>query len=312
MSDQIKLQQTSHFLVEHAKEIEGALGRVVSHALWIHKRLGNPIATWKDGEVVIVPPEDIVLSSEEKDPSGKLPEYLLILLAAYPEYRADAMVFANLGMKINQQKSEDSHAQAVISQCHVAWETFNSIQCLIAYDYGLGAMSLCRNLFELVIGTVFLIDNPDKLQDFVDYGKIIAYELAEEMGADQKYLQALRQKADYDTLKKRLGHNKWHGQKTVKGLSELIGMKKLYQSFYKESSSIAHGDSYVTLGYKRGDWRFSKDVRSWSKYREAALDFSFLSVAILYHKTVHSLKLPLVEDIHAVMGRLAEKGLIKF
>jgi hypothetical protein len=171
-------------------------------------------------------------------------------------------------------------------------------------------MSLCRNLFELVLGTVFLIDNPDKLQDFVDYGKIIAYELAEEMGADQKYLEAFRQKASYDMLKKRLGHNKWHGQ-SVKGLAEQIGMRKLYHSFYKESSSIAHGDSYVTLGYKGGDWRFSKDVRSWSKYREAALDFSFTSVAILYHKTVHSLRLPLVEDIHAVMGRLVQKGLLK-
>lgn len=310
MSDEINRPQTDNSLPEGVNEIESALGQAVSQALWTHKRLGNPIATWRNGDVVIVPPEEIVVPSKVSDHSEHLPEYLLILMAEYPEYRDDAIIFANIGMKINQQTSEDSHAQAVISQCHVAWETFNSIQCLIAYDYGLGAMSLCRNLFEIVIGTAFLIDNPDKLQDFVDHGKIIAYELAEEMGADQKSLQGFRQKANYDTIKKRLGHNKWHGQ-SVKKLAEQTGLEELYKSFYKEASSIAHGDSYVTLGHK-GEWRFSKDVRSWSKYRETALDFSFMSVAILYYKTVHSLRLPLVKDIHAVMGRLAQKGLIKF
>lgn len=309
MSDQIQRQRTTELLPEHAKEVERVLGRAISHALWTHKRLGNPIATWKDGGVVIIPPEEIVLSYEDNDGSEQLPEYLRMLLAEYPEYRDDAIVFANIGMKINQQKGEDPHTQAVLSQCRVAWETFNSIQCLVGYDYGLGAMSLCRNLFELVIGTAFLIDHPDKLRDFVDHGKVIAYELAEELGADQEYLQIFRQKIGYDELKNRLGYN-WHGQ-TVKKIAELIGAKELYRSFYKEASSIAHGDSYVSLGYNKGEWRFSKDVRSWSKYRETAVVFSFMSMAILYHKTVHTLKLPLVEDINAVMGRLVQKGLIR-
>jgi hypothetical protein len=51
-------------LYADAKDIEKVLRRAVDHALLMHRRLGNPIATWKDGKVVIIPPEEIVLSSE--------------------------------------------------------------------------------------------------------------------------------------------------------------------------------------------------------------------------------------------------------
>jgi hypothetical protein len=40
-------------------EIDEALRRAVREALLRHKKLGNPIAVWRDGKVVIVPPEEI-------------------------------------------------------------------------------------------------------------------------------------------------------------------------------------------------------------------------------------------------------------
>jgi hypothetical protein len=51
-------------LVQQADEIERILRQAVEHELSIHKRLGNPVAAWRDGKVVIIPPEEIVLSSE--------------------------------------------------------------------------------------------------------------------------------------------------------------------------------------------------------------------------------------------------------
>ena len=47
---------------EQAKAIERILQAGVQEALWTHKQLGNPIAISKDGKVVIVPPEEIVIS----------------------------------------------------------------------------------------------------------------------------------------------------------------------------------------------------------------------------------------------------------
>jgi hypothetical protein len=57
-------------LAEQAEAIELVLQEGVRRALSIHKRLGNPIAIWKDGKVVIVPPEEIVISPEFSDSEG--------------------------------------------------------------------------------------------------------------------------------------------------------------------------------------------------------------------------------------------------
>ncbi|MCE5264175.1 MAG: hypothetical protein LLG97_11645 [Deltaproteobacteria bacterium] len=40
---------------------EMAMKEAVAEALAEHKRLGNPIAVWRDGKAVWVPPEEIVV-----------------------------------------------------------------------------------------------------------------------------------------------------------------------------------------------------------------------------------------------------------
>jgi len=67
MSDSQKLILTNNYFAEHAVEIGEVLQRAVNHALLMHKRLGNPIASWKDGEVVIIPPEDIVIPPDDSE-----------------------------------------------------------------------------------------------------------------------------------------------------------------------------------------------------------------------------------------------------
>lgn len=64
MNDQNEVILTKDYFATHAKEIEKVLQRAVNHALLMHKRLGNPIATWKDGKVVIIPPEEIVVTTD--------------------------------------------------------------------------------------------------------------------------------------------------------------------------------------------------------------------------------------------------------
>jgi hypothetical protein len=62
-----EIKLTNRLFIDHGKSIEKVLQRAVNHALLIHKRLGNPIATWKDGKVVIVPPEEIVIPSDASE-----------------------------------------------------------------------------------------------------------------------------------------------------------------------------------------------------------------------------------------------------
>jgi len=65
MNTEIRL--TKRLFLDHGKDIEKVLQDAVNHALLMHKRLGNPIATWKDGKVVIVPPEEIVIPSDDPE-----------------------------------------------------------------------------------------------------------------------------------------------------------------------------------------------------------------------------------------------------
>lgn len=51
-------------VVKQAKEIELLLQRAARHELSIHKRLGNPVAAWRNGKVVIIRPEEITISAE--------------------------------------------------------------------------------------------------------------------------------------------------------------------------------------------------------------------------------------------------------
>jgi len=64
MNEQDRAVLTNEYFADHAKDIERVLRRAVNHALLTHKRLGNPIAVWKSGKVVIIPPEEIVISPE--------------------------------------------------------------------------------------------------------------------------------------------------------------------------------------------------------------------------------------------------------
>ena len=44
-----------------------AMQRAVRRALWQHKLAGNPVAVWRDGQVVWIPPENIPALPEDDD-----------------------------------------------------------------------------------------------------------------------------------------------------------------------------------------------------------------------------------------------------
>jgi hypothetical protein len=53
--------QTLADLLSEADAVENAVRESVHDALLMHKRLGNPVATWEDGRVVWIPADQIPL-----------------------------------------------------------------------------------------------------------------------------------------------------------------------------------------------------------------------------------------------------------
>ena len=58
-------------LFEDGRAIDEALREAARDARRLHKALGNPMATWQDGQVVWVQPEDIKIEDDsDPDPAG--------------------------------------------------------------------------------------------------------------------------------------------------------------------------------------------------------------------------------------------------
>jgi hypothetical protein len=60
------LEPTLKELFEDGRAIDEALKEAARDARRLHKALGNPMATWKDGHVVWIQPEDIVIDMESE------------------------------------------------------------------------------------------------------------------------------------------------------------------------------------------------------------------------------------------------------
>jgi hypothetical protein len=58
-------------LVTHGKEIEEVFRQAVRQELLKSKKLGHAIASWRDGKVVIIPPEEIPVSDEAEEVGGR-------------------------------------------------------------------------------------------------------------------------------------------------------------------------------------------------------------------------------------------------
>lgn len=56
--------------VVQGEPVVDALRRAARSALLEHKRAGNPIASWKDGEVVIIPADEIEVEETAPDSEG--------------------------------------------------------------------------------------------------------------------------------------------------------------------------------------------------------------------------------------------------
>lgn len=54
-------------MIKSQPQRQAAMRRAVQKAIRYHKFMGVPIVVWKDGKVVEIPPEEIVLRDEPND-----------------------------------------------------------------------------------------------------------------------------------------------------------------------------------------------------------------------------------------------------
>ncbi len=57
-------------VLEDTRQVTQRLAVAVREALLDHKRAGNPVAIWRDGKVVIVPPDEIIIEGAGHTKNG--------------------------------------------------------------------------------------------------------------------------------------------------------------------------------------------------------------------------------------------------
>ncbi len=57
-------------ILKDRPRVQKALRDAVQKAIHFHKLMGRPIIVWKDGKVVEIPPEEIVLHDESNGDAG--------------------------------------------------------------------------------------------------------------------------------------------------------------------------------------------------------------------------------------------------
>jgi hypothetical protein len=143
--------------------------------------------------------------------------------------------------------------KAVQGQVAVAAEHFGGILAASANGFGLPAEGATRNLFDLIVGTLYLIREPHLLVDFIEFGQLTFYRLMKNLSPElpQRQQALARDLAKYDAEIKQLEakfkkRNFWHGRQ-IRQIAQAAGMECLYNIFYKPASGITHGSSYPIL-----------------------------------------------------------------
>ncbi len=62
-------------LLKDRPRVQDALRKAVQRAIRFHKLMGRPIVVWRDGKVVEIPPEEIVVDADVLAEPPKIPPW---------------------------------------------------------------------------------------------------------------------------------------------------------------------------------------------------------------------------------------------
>jgi hypothetical protein len=223
----------------------------------------------------------------------ELPIYLQQIDERIPGFLKDLQPLMRATQQILAAPASDNLRKAVQAQVAVADQHFGGMLAASANGFGLPAEATARNLFDLVVGTLYLMRNPRLLDDFIEFGKLTFYRLMKNLSPESpQYQQSrLRDLAKYDAEIKRLEakfkkKNSWHGRQTAQVAKDSgIHMEQLYKIVYKTASAITHGSSYPVLSRNKNlEWVIGFQKHQWDRYVKESLVLGYSMLTDFYNE----------------------------
>ena len=145
-----------------------------------------------------------------------------------------------------------------MSDCGIALRYLQYIHMHGIDGYTPIAASLFRTFYEIVCSTMYLAENKAELDDFLKFGRLMYFEMAQGEKLKGKLLNQLvpdhkELRAHFLAKKNSRGGKllSWHGM-TIEALGKAVGMERytdqqIVRSQYAKASKLVHGDSLLTL-----------------------------------------------------------------
>lgn len=231
----------------------------------------------------------------------------------HKEHRVVQLKLTELWNQIQKHEPRDTRERTLRLQCQAMWEIVDSIRLLVEKKRGIAAFILSRSIFEYSAVADVLARSTDSqlLADYVDSGKLIVYEVGAAQDANPAWLA--EQQGEYDTIKGRMGMRKWHGGRTIEDLINKsqhgkvlrLGESGLYKTFYKEASSLSHGDSYLFLSHTPGKgWQLTFDKTDATAWGVRGLSVTYQVLAATLHTVQDALGMNLDQEFQALIPDL--------
>jgi len=166
-------------------------------------------------------------------------------------------------------QESDDFRHTVLLQSGIVWQHYNAIVLLLSHRFGMQGLVVCRALFEIVAGTVYLLQNPSPLTNFTDHGKLLFYERGLAVGLPAHELAKIAPECEAIRLRLKAKLRKpWHGG-TIKGIAEAVGLGDTYNLLYKDASSATHADATMIVSHGSRGW--NRSLRRYRSVKEADL-----------------------------------------
>lgn len=239
----------------------------------------------------------------------ELPIFLTQLEQKFPGTLNDLQPALDVIEQVLDAPTDTDLKKAVQAQVAVAAEHFGAILANAANGFGLPAEATARNLFDLIVGTLYLMKNPHLLPDFVEFGQLSVYRLMRNLKPEHpKYQQAqARDLARYDKEIRRLEakfdkKNFWHGRQIIQIVHAIGGeLDQLYKTHYKTTSGITHGSSYPILSRnEKLEWVIGFKKEFWERYERESWMFAYVMLAPFLVEVFRVLEIKEISRVEAM------------
>jgi hypothetical protein len=145
-------------------------------------------------------------------------------------------------------ESEHLHERVAFLLGRHVPEDFQEILVLCGNGYGIGALKLLRGLYERVVTMTYLLQHPEKAQDFVDWHLIEKQRLVSHLRLDgedpARYLEPSELEAvdaEAERVKGRFpkGQRSWSGL-DLRSMARAVGLDGCYTIFYYWPTLMVH------------------------------------------------------------------------